>query len=289
MKLRITTGLSAGLLALAGLIWIETPLVLCLVVGFSVIAAHEICHAVQMKNRAMIAVSMAMAALLPPVLAYWPAISGRLHIPALLLLLGYLLLLLALLLARFEETRCSHVLYALLASLLVPGGLAAIPMLRNFAPGKNLAVWLLLFTLCGAWATDIFALFVGVKFGKHKLAPKISPKKTVEGAIGGLAGCVLMNVGFALLFNRFFLEQHRINLLGVALLSLAAGVVSMMGDLAASVLKRNHGVKDFGKIFPGHGGVMDCFDSLVLVTPFVYALLQLQQSLGLDILYRAIV
>ncbi|MCL1952803.1 MAG: phosphatidate cytidylyltransferase [Oscillospiraceae bacterium] len=285
MKVRITTGLSAGLLALAGLIWIETPLVLCLVVGFSVIAAHEICHAVQMKNRAMIAVSMAMAALLPPVLAYWPAISGRLHIPALLLLLGYLLLLLALMLAQFDKTRCSHVLYALLASLLVPGALAAIPMLRGFAPEKNLAVWLLLFTLCGAWVTDIFALFVGVKFGRHKLAPHISPKKTVEGAVGGLVGCVLMNLGFALLFNRFFLEQHKINLLGVALLSLAAGVVSMMGDLAASVLKRNHGVKDFGKIFPGHGGVMDRFDSLVLVTPFVYALLQLQQNLGLPILF----
>jgi len=98
----------------------------------------------------------------------------------------------------------------------------------------------------------------------------------------------LVNVGFALLFNRFFLEQHRLSLIAVCALSLAVGAVSMVGDLAASVLKRNYGVKDFGRFFPGHGGVMDRFDSLLLVAPVFYALLQLEQSFNLHLLYEVV-
>jgi len=289
MKTRIITGLSYLLLAVAGLLLIDTPLLLILVTGFSVLAAHEICHAVQMKNKAMIAVTMAAAALVPSLLD-WPFPFGQPAIPAFPLLLGYLILLLALMLSQFEKTRFSHVLYALFASLAVPAAMVTITLMRGFTAEKNLAVWLVFFTLCAAWLTDAFALFVGVKFGKHKLAPRISPKKTWEGAIGGLVGSMLANVGFALLFNQpFILKEHRINLLAVAVLSLAAGAVSMVGDLAASVLKRNYGFKDFGKVFPGHGGVMDRFDSVMLVSPFVLALLQLEQSLGLHILFEAIV
>ena len=288
MKTRTITGLAYALLAVAALCLIQSPLLLILVILFSVLASHEICHAVQMKNKAMIAVSMVSAAVVPVLIAYWPDIYARVHIPVFPLLLGYLLLLLALMLARFGKTRFTHLLYALVASLAVPAALATIVLMRGFASENNLAVWLIFFTLCAAWLTDVFALFVGVKFGKHKMAPKISPKKTWEGAAGGLVGSILVNVGFALLFNRFFLEHHRISLLAVALLSLACGAVSMMGDLAASVLKRNYGFKDFGKIFPGHGGVMDRFDSVLLVSPFVLALLQLEQSLGLRLIFEAV-
>jgi len=289
MKTRIITGLAYMLLAVAALFLIQSPLLLILVIGFSVLAAHEICHAVQMKNKAMIAVSMAASAVVPPVLAYWPDIQSRVNLPAFPLLLGFLILLLALMLAQFEKTQFAHLLYALVASLAVPASMSTIVLMRGFAGEDNLAVWLIFFTLCAAWLTDAFALFAGVKFGRHRMAPKISPKKTWEGAAGGLVGATLVNVGFALLFNRFFLERYALSLPGVALLSLACGAVSMMGDLAASVLKRNYGFKDFGKIFPGHGGVMDRFDSVLLVSPFVLALLQLQQSLGLQLIFEAVV
>jgi len=295
MKTRIITGLAYTLLAVATLFLLQSPLLLCLIVGFSVLAAHEICHAVQIKNRAMIAVAMAVAALVPPTLEYWPLLHGRLHIPSYPLVLGYFLLLLALMLSQFEKTRFSHVLYALFASLAVPGAMTTIVLLRNSVRDREgaafempLAAWLVFFTLCAAWLTDALALFAGVKFGKHKLAPKISPKKTWEGAIGGLAGMCLVNVGFALLFNRFFLEQYRLRPLAVALVSLGLGAISIVGDLAASVLKRNYGVKDFGKFFPGHGGVMDRFDSILLVAPCLYALVQVEQGLGLHILYEVL-
>ncbi|MCL2300949.1 MAG: phosphatidate cytidylyltransferase [Firmicutes bacterium] len=288
MKTRIITGLAYALLGVAALCLIQSPLMLILIIGFSVLAAHEICHAVQMKNKSMLAVCMAVSAVVPPVLSYWPDIYARTHIPVLLPLLAYFMLLLSLMLSQFEKTRFSHVLYALLASLAVPGAMTTIALVRGFAAETKLAVWLVTFSLCAAWLTDIFALFVGVKFGKHKLAPRISPKKTWEGAVGGLLGAALANVGLALAFNLWILEQHKISLLAVGLLSPLLGLVSMLGDLAASVLKRNYGVKDFGKIFPGHGGVMDRFDSVLLVSPLFFALLQLEQNLGLHILFEAV-
>jgi len=292
MKTRIITGLAYTLLAVGVLLLLQSPLLQCFIILFSVIAAYELCHSVQMKNKAMLAVSMATAALVPPILEYWPLLRERLRIPAYPLLLGYFILLLVLMLARYEQTRFSDVLFALFASLAVPGAMGTLVLIRNSAraPAEpNLAVWLVLFTLCSAWMTDVFALFAGVKFGKHKLAPKISPKKTVEGAAGGLIGAALANAGLALLFNQAILQHHKINLLAVCLLSLVIGVVSMVGDLAMSVLKRNYGVKDFGKFFPGHGGVMDRFDSITLVSPFIYGILLLEQSLGLQILYEVIV
>ena len=296
MKTRIITGLAYTLLAVGVMFLLQSPLLQCFIILFSVIAAYELCQAAQMKNKAMTAVSMATAALVPPILEYWPLLHERLRIPAYPLLLGYFLLLLVLMLARYEQTRFSDVLFALFASLAVPGALGTLVLIRNSVQARagadfepNLAVWLVLFTLCSAWMTDVFALFAGVKFGKHKLAPKISPKKTVEGAAGGLVGAALANVGLALLFNQAVLQHHKINLLAVGLLSLVIGAVSMVGDLAMSVLKRNYGVKDFGKFFPGHGGVMDRFDSLALVSPFIYGILLLEQSLGLQILYEVIV
>jgi len=295
MKTRIITGLAYACLAVAALFLLQSPLLQCLIIAFSAMAAYELCHAVQMKNKAMIGVAMAAAALFPPLLEYWPLLYERLHIPAYPLLLGYFILLLALMLARFEVTRFSHVLYALFASLAVPGAMTTIVMMRDSVQARegaayepSLAAWLIFFTLCCAWLTDACAYFAGRTLGKHKLAPHISPKKTVEGAIGGVIGVTLVNLGFVLLFNQVFLKQYKINLLAAGLLSLILGAVSMVGDLAASVLKRNYGVKDFGRFFPGHGGVMDRFDSILLVSPVVFALLQLEQSLGLHIFYEVL-
>ena len=120
--------------------------------------------------------------------------------------------------------------------------------------------------------TDTFAYFVGSKLGKHKLCPKISPKKSVEGAIGGVIGAVLLNVLLLFVFKRFFFEGESIlSYITVVILSVVLSVVSMFGDLAASTIKRNFGIKDFGKLLPGHGGIMDRFDSALFVMPVLYA------------------
>ena len=107
-------------------------------------------------------------------------------------------------------------------------------------------------------------------FGKRKLAPLLSPHKSVEGAIGGIVGTVIISVLFSFLFLRVYDLKTTGNIMVFVLLGVVGGFVSQVGDLAASAFKRNHDVKDYGNIMPGHGGVMDRFDSVLFTAPFVY-------------------
>ncbi len=137
-------------------------------------------------------------------------------------------------------------------ALYITAGFSALSYMRVF-----LGLWAVVFVLSISWATDTFAYFSGMFFGKKKLCPEISPKKTIAGAIGGtlfgtLAGVLVM-----------WLAKGRPEL-GLAALPLS--IISQLGDLAASVIKRRFGVKDYGKIFPGHGGVLDRFDSIIPVS-----------------------
>lgn len=126
-----------------------------------------------------------------------------------------------------------------------------------------LYIW---FIFIGAWATDIFAYFTGVTIGKTKILPRISPKKSLEGSIGGIVGCMLT----MLLFGYFFESVLGVPLYHFAILGGICGVVSQVGDWAASAIKRAAGIKDFGSIMPGHGGVLDRLDSILFVAPVVY-------------------
>jgi len=114
-----------------------------------------------------------------------------------------------------------------------------------------------------AFGTDTFAYFVGVFFGKHKLCPHVSPKKTVEGAIGGIVGCTILTI-------IYFKVLGINNFLYTIIFSIFVSAFSMIGDLLASKIKREHGIKDFGNFLPGHGGILDRFDSLLFVAPVVY-------------------
>ncbi|MBP5223971.1 MAG: phosphatidate cytidylyltransferase [Lachnospiraceae bacterium] len=126
-------------------------------------------------------------------------------------------------------------------------------------------------TFIAAWGTDIFAYLTGILFGKHKMAPVLSPKKSWEGAAGGLAGAALLGALFGYLLRTHF-SGFASPVLASALICLLGGLISMVGDLTASAFKRNHGVKDYSRLFPGHGGVLDRFDSVILIAPLVYYL-----------------
>ena len=133
----------------------------------------------------------------------------------------------------------------------------------SFSKG-HIYVWLIFII---AFITDIFAYFAGYLFGKHKLIPKVSPKKTIEGSIGGILGSTLVCLGFGYYFN--------LNLTMIILLGFFGSIIAQMGDLFASSIKRYVGIKDYGKLIPGHGGVLDRFDSVILVAPFVYSVINL--------------
>lgn len=124
----------------------------------------------------------------------------------------------------------------------------------------GILVWLIFIT---AFGTDSMAYFTGYALGKHKLAPKISPKKTIEGSIGGILGSVLL----CGLFGYFVIPGL---LLHCIIIGILGGVISQFGDLTASIFKRKMGIKDYGNLIPGHGGILDRFDSVLFTAPMVY-------------------
>lgn len=128
----------------------------------------------------------------------------------------------------------------------------------------NVLVWLPFLT---AWFTDTSAYFIGIYMGKIKLCPGISPKKTVEGALGGIAGAVIFNLLTGIIINRLGIDIRLIHFLTTGFL---CGIASELGDLAASYIKRYAGIKDFGNVIPGHGGILDRFDSILFTAPVIY-------------------
>lgn len=136
--------------------------------------------------------------------------------------------------------------------------------------GGAFSVWLI---FIAAWGSDVCAYCAGMLLGKHKAFPVLSPKKTWEGCIGGVLGAALIAVLYCLAMNTWFAQSFSV--IQFALVCGCGAVISQVGDLAASAMKRNNEIKDYGKLIPGHGGVLDRYDSVIFVAPIVYYLLQL--------------
>ena len=134
--------------------------------------------------------------------------------------------------------------------------------------GKIL-IWFVFFA---AWGTDIFAYFIGKNFGKHKFT-ELSPKKSIEGCIGGILGAIILVLGYTAVCNEVF--NIEINYLYAFGISIFLSVISQMGDLAASSVKRHCNIKDYSNLIPGHGGILDRIDSVIFILPFAYFLLSL--------------
>lgn len=162
------------------------------------------------------------------------------------------------------EVKFSQIMAGLFGSIAIGWSFSA--FLRLEASGIHRAYLLLPFIL--SFACDTFAFFSGLTLGRHKLAPKVSPKKTIEGSIGGLLGNVACGLLFVWVMDRFF-GGSAIGYGPMALLALACGVVAQIGDLSFSLIKREFGIKDYGRLFLAHGGVLDRFDSVLFVAPVV--------------------
>ncbi len=177
------------------------------------------------------------------------------------LFLVYFLFLMAVYVFTFPRYRTEEIMAAFFGVVYVPLMLSFLYLIRMsdlFQDGMSL--YFLIF-LC-SWGCDTCAYAVGMMIGKHKLAPVLSPKKSVEGAIGGVAGAALLGFLYGKLFTDFA---------GVcALICVVGAVISQVGDLAASAIKRNHEIKDYGHLIPGHGGILDRFDSVIFTAPVIF-------------------
>lgn len=159
--------------------------------------------------------------------------------------------------------------------LLIANGMACAVTLHNTHSQHGLAY--LVLALGGAWIADTGAYFTGSFFGKTKLCPEVSPKKTLEGFIGGIAANIIFFVVFNLIYSAVLSNKHtpiEVSWLSTVCVAAACAVLGTLGDLTASVLKRQLGIKDYGTIMPGHGGLIDRFDSVLLVLPFFCAYVQ---------------
>ena len=187
----------------------------------------------------------------------------------LLILLGTLLLLASIFVVR--DPQVMPAVFFTIAGLLYLGvGFSSFVGVRNGLE-MNQGLVLLGTVVVATWANDSFAYFAGRMLGKHKLCAEISPAKSVEGAIAGCIGAVLVVVGSAFYFDPFLFES---SLPVLIVFGLFVGVSGILGDLAESGLKRWSNIKDSGNFFPGHGGVLDRLDSLLLVVPFTYLVVQ---------------
>ena len=166
-----------------------------------------------------------------------------------------------------QKLTFSSFTYAVCGSMLITFGMSAIPLAANNHASSSF-FFVLIFLL--PWMADGGGYFIGSKFGKRKLCPKISPKKTVEGALGGLVFCLISALLMGIIFQ-LIIRDYRINFFAIILLALLDSAVSILGDLSFSLIKRHLSIKDYGSFFPGHGGVLDRFDSIIFTAPVVIA------------------
>ena len=173
----------------------------------------------------------------------------------------------------YKRANIQELALAYMVSTLIPYSFSTLLFIRNLSVANGR--FMILLALGGAWLGDTGAYFIGTFFGKHKLCPKISPKKTVEGFIGGILATA---IGFAVLGYVYYCYKStdanpiHINYVTLMITGALCSVLGVIGDLSASMIKRQCKIKDFGNIMPGHGGVLDRFDSVLFTAPFMYIL-----------------
>ena len=167
----------------------------------------------------------------------------------------------------FPKYRAEQIMCAFFCVAYAPIMLSFIYLVRDLPYGIY-TVWMIFIS---SWICDTCAYVVGMLIGKHKLAPVLSPKKSIEGALGGIAGSALVGAIYAYFIVEPAISEQQITWVFVLISGIGA-VISQVGDLAASAIKRNHEIKDYGKLIPGHGGVMDRFDSVIFTAPMIYFL-----------------
>ncbi len=269
MKQRIITALVGLLILGIVLAAFETVVLNAVVSCICLLAVFEVFKALGYTQKRLLAVPCFVYAVLVPFFDF----TGTIRLfPA--ASFGLILVLLCVLLRHHQELQFQEVVTAGALSLLIPFSFATIVYCRN-SGGAQQGLFNIFVMLGSAWFSDTGAYFTGRACGKHKLAPQISPHKTVEGLIGGLITAVLGNFFLAFLFGiglDYLQIGYQIQWLNLFCVSLVAALAGVVGDLSASVLKRQTGVKDFGSIMPGHGGIMDRFDSVLLTAPIVFFL-----------------
>lgn len=201
------------------------------------------------------------------VLIYYANLLWNFIPDMMMFVLGVLVVFMTVYVFSFPKYKADQIFAGFLGFFYVAVMLSCIYQTRELSAGTYI-VWLIF--LC-SWGCDTCAYCVGMLIGKHKMAPELSPKKSVEGAVGGVLGAALLTAIYGLVFQKQ-MELSTEYIFVLAGISAIGALISMIGDLAASAIKRNYDIKDYGKLIPGHGGILDRFDSVIFTAPIIYYL-----------------
>lgn len=253
---RLKSGIVLMAITIALLVYGGYPLFF-VITGISLIGLFELYRTVGMEKT------------LPAVVGYISSIVidililDNYHEHLLMWLIFTLMVLMACYVIAFPKFDSNQMLMIFFGLIYVTVMLSFVFKVR-FVKDGILLVWLI---FIGAWGSDTCAYCVGKLIGKHKMPSKLSPNKTIEGCVGGIIGAALLGFIFAVIFFKDKNIWWELPIIGAA-----SSVISQIGDLTASAIKRNHDIKDYGKLIPGHGGILDRFDSIIFTAPIVYYL-----------------
>ena len=254
-KTRLLSGIVLVILALVVIISGGYVTLLSLL-AISLIGMYELYRVFKLEKT-----PMAMAAYIVAVIFYcnlkWMWIGDPL-----MFVMGLLIILMFIYVFSYPKYEAKDVMAMFFGMFYVAMMLSYVYQIRMLPNGVYLAF---LIFIC-SWGCDTCAYCVGVLIGKHKMAPVLSPKKSIEGAVGGVVGTALLTVLYTYIF------RAQMGLGTRAIISAVAALISMVGDLTASAIKRNYDIKDYGTLIPGHGGIMDRFDSMMITAPIIYYL-----------------
>jgi len=261
MLKRILTGAVAVCVLLPVLFFSHTIVFPIAIAVISIVALWELFKCIGISQKILTTFPSYCAAIIFPFLLRYVQNTMKVAMIAAIFALLYLIYIFALIVWSHWKFAFNEALTAYAMTLYMLLALNSIIYIRDYGDiGKY--VYLLIFV--GAWITDTFAYFTGMLIGKHKLIEDVSPKKTIEGSIGGIVFCALSFAAFGLIMDNFF--EREANILFLIICGIIISVISQIGDLIMSVIKRHYKIKDFGKIFPGHGGIIDRFDSIFAVS-----------------------
>lgn len=268
MKQRILVAVVGIPLLLFVLCWAPDWATLLLLAVLSVIGAHEFMHAVcgEVKTKRWWGLAAAMNGF-TIVISYFKGRNNGIVMLDIWFLTAFIVLTFACVVVEYGKENAltfTDMTAIFTSGIAIPMALSCLMRLRMMPHGGGMV----LIPLVAAFCSDSAALFAGMLFGKHKLAPLASPKKTVEGAIGGLVGGMVGMFLFRIIF--FFCTVQKLNILWCIFIGLVGAALGQLGDLSFSVIKRQCGIKDYGRLLPGHGGVLDRFDSVIFAAPVIW-------------------
>lgn len=259
-KTRLLSGIVLVLLALV-LIITGHEVLLFATLAISCIGMYELYRVFQMEKSLLAAIGYLAA------IVFYCNLQWNFLPDLMMLIMGFLILLMFVFVFAYPKYRTDQIMAVFFGFFYVAVMLSFVYQIRMLERGVYLAF---LVFLC-SWGCDTCAYCVGMLIGKHKMSPKLSPKKSVEGAVGGVAGAALLTALYCFVFrSQMCLGGAEIGILAV--IAAIAGLISMVGDLTASAIKRNYDIKDYGHLIPGHGGILDRFDSMIITAPIIYFL-----------------